>query len=198
MKRNLILSAIAVTAIATTSYAGGDLIIPDYIPVTEPVSAQAERVPVYVGVGLVRANYFTDAQKCEYEDVTYGAMLRAGYDFNEYIGVEARLMATFWEDDPQGGEKLQHIGIYAKPMLPVDEDANIYALLGYGWTNSSADGNRPEVDDSGFAAGVGLEYALANGQDDPEWGLFVDYQRLLIDSDMPDMDVISAGVTYDF
>ena len=39
-----------------------------------------------------------------------------------------------------------------------------------------------------------------DGQGDQErgWGLFVDYQRLLIKSDVPDMDVVSAGVTYDF
>ncbi len=30
------------------------------------------------------------------------------------------------------------------------------------------------------------------------WGIFVDYQRLLIKSDVPDMDVISLGVTYHF
>jgi len=72
------------------------------------------------------------------------------------------------------------------------------------------------MDDNGFSAGFGLEYDLSDKRDDydrniyyPEgfdgqgdqemgWGLFVDYQRLLIDSNIPDLDVVSAGVTYDF
>jgi len=154
--------------------------------------------PVYIGLGLVWGKYSgCDASPgCKYEDVTYGAMVRAGYEWNQYIGLEARALATFWGDDPLGGEKLRHFGLFAKPMYPI--------------------GNLPTVDESGFSAGIGLEYDLSSKEDDREketiydrgfdgqadqengWGLFVDYQRLLIKSDVPDMDVVSAGVTYDF
>ncbi|RUM69984.1 MAG: hypothetical protein DSZ09_05025, partial [Sulfurovum sp.] len=60
------------------------------------------------------------------------------------------------------------------------------------------DGKLITVDDSGFAAGAGVEFSLGEEDDGPAWGLFVDYQRLLISSDVPDMDVVSGGITYDF
>jgi OOP family OmpA-OmpF porin len=156
---------------------------------------------------------------CPYEDVTYGALLRAGYEWNQYFGVEARLLSTFWGADPLGGEKLQHIGIFAKPMYPIGDDFNIYGLLGYGWTKTRTELSGsllPTVNQGGFSAGLGLEYDLSSQSDDLDedvnydrifdgqadqeksWGLFVDYQRLLIDSNVPDLDVVSAGVTYDF
>jgi len=48
-----------------------------------------------------------------------------------------------------------------------------------------------------------MEVKLSSRDEDDEsyengWGLFLDYQRLVIDSEAPDMDVVSAGVTYDF
>ena len=63
---------------------------------------------------------------------------------------------------------------------------------------------------------MGLEFDLSSKDDDYEedvryerpfdghanqekgWGLFIDYQQLLIKSDLPDMDIVSIGVTYDF
>jgi hypothetical protein len=89
-------------------------------------------------------------------------------------------------------------------MMPINEQLNIYGLVGYGvtTTSTSGNGNLGEVDEDGFAAGVGLEYDIDTqdneGALESGWGLFVDYQRLLIDSDMPDMDVVSGGVTFDF
>ena len=207
MKKKIILSAIALSAMATMSYAGGDIDVPDYVPVVEPKPVEVEvvKTPIYLGVGLVRGRYYADNNcgngVCSYEDVTYGAMLRAGYDFNKYIGAEMRLLGTFWDAGELGGQTLQHMGIYAKPMLSVSEEANIYALLGYGWTKTNTDGKLQTVDANGFSAGAGIEFTVGEESDSDEpaaWGLFVDYQRLLIDSDMPDMDVISAGVTYDF
>ena len=144
-------------------------------------------------------------------------MARVGYEFNQYLGFEARYIATFWDEGSVYGQKLEHFGLFMKPMMPFNENFNLYGLLGYGWTqtNTSAVINKA-IDDNGFSAGVGLEYDLSDKRDDydrniyyPEgfdgqgdqekgWGLFVDYQRLLIDSDIPDLDVVSAGVTYDF
>ncbi|HFD14110.1 MAG TPA: porin family protein [Epsilonproteobacteria bacterium] len=185
----------------------------------EPIPAE-QPVPIYIGVGLVYGKYSgCTSPGCKYEDVTYGAMLRAGYEWNQYFGVEARMLATFWGADPLGGEKLQHIGIFAKPMYPLGEDFNVYGLLGYGWTKTTTELSGsllPTLNQSGFSAGLGLEYDLSDKEDDFEedtlydrnfdgqadeergWGLFVDYQRLLIDSNVPNLDVVSAGVTYDF
>jgi len=88
--------------------------------------------------------------------------------------------------------------------MPLENSLNIYGLVGYGLTTTSTggNGNLPEVDESGFAAGLGIEFDINSEDTDDSlesgFGLFVDYQRLLIKSDVPDMDVISGGVTYDF
>jgi OOP family OmpA-OmpF porin len=203
---------------STVLFAGGKNVSPAVVAI-EPIPA-AELTPVYVGVGLAYGKYSgCTSPGCKYEDVTYGVMLRAGYEWNQYFGVEARFLSTFLGADPLGGEKLQHIGIFAKPMYPLGEDFNIYGLLGYGWTKTSTELSGsllPTLSESGFSAGLGLEYDLSDKKDDKDedvlydrefdgqadqekgWGLFVDYQRLLIKSNIPDLDVVSAGVTYDF
>jgi len=204
MKKNIILSVAAIAATTTLGFAGGD-IVPVYEPVVAPEAIQYDSVPVYIGIGFNRGIYNNKCgNNCTYEDVTYGVTLRAGYDFNQYIGVEARYVGTFWDADELGGEELSHVGLYVKPMMPLGNSLNIYGLAGYGLTSTTTggNGNLGEVDESGFAAGLGLEFNINadNTEDSLEsgFGLFVDYQRLLIKSDVPNMDVVSGGVTFDF
>ncbi len=210
MKKCMLFSAMMSAALTLVVEAGGD-IEPALTPV-EPIAVQKTAIPVYLGAGFSVGRYFTDDD----EDVTYGAMVRAGYDVNQYIGFEARYIATFWDEGRTFGQRLEHIGLFVKPMLPFNENFNLYGLLGYGWTQTKTDGYFKTLEENGFSAGFGLEYDLSDkrydydptiyypegfdGQGDQEmgWGLFVDFQRLLVDSDMPDLDVISAGVTYDF
>jgi len=211
MKNKVIFSTITIALLSTVTYAGGD-IMPAMVPV-EPTPVNRVASPVYIGAGFVAGRYFAD----NYEDVTYGAMIRVGLDFNQYIGLEARYIATFWEEGKLYGQELEHFGLFVKPMLPFNENFNMYGLLGYGWTQTNTSGVlNKAIDDNGFSAGLGLEYDLSDKRDDydrninyPEgfdgqgdqekgWGLFVDYQRLLINSDIPDLDVVSAGITYDF
>ncbi|PTB83664.1 hypothetical protein C9926_01760 [Sulfurovum lithotrophicum] len=207
MKKKVFFSAI-VLCISTATYAGGNI-----VSVVEPIPVKKLATPIYLGAGFVTGRY----NASNYEDVTYGAMLRAGYEFNQYVGLEARYIATFWDKGSLYGQQLEHFGLFVKPMLPFNENFNLYGLLGYGWTQTDTSGIlNSALDDNGFSAGLGLEYDLSDKRDDydeniyyPEgfdgqadqemgWGLFVDYQRLLIKSDIPDLDVVSAGVTYDF
>ena len=145
-------------------------------------------------------------------------MGRVGYAWNKYLGVEARILGTFLGSDPLGGQELQHGGVFAKPMFPLGEGFDIYGLVGYGWTKTrtGGNGNLQTVDEGGLSAGIGLEYDLSSKSDDKEeyikysrpfdgqtnqengWGIFIDYQRLLIKSGVSDMDVVSIGFTYDF
>jgi OOP family OmpA-OmpF porin len=209
---------LATVLLSSTFLVAGGGVSPATVEV-EPIPV-AELTPIYLGIGLVYGKYNgCTSPGCNYEDVTYGAMLRAGYEWNQYFGVEARLLSTFLGADSLGGEKLQHIGIFAKPMYPLGEDFNIYGLLGYGWTKTRTQLSSsllPTLNTSGFSGGLGLEYDLSDQKDDKDedvlydrefdgqadqekgWGLFVDYQRLLIKSNVPDLDVVSAGVTYDF
>jgi len=218
MKKNILISLLAMATMSTSMYAGGKMVAPVEAPI-EPIPVTQTPSPIYLGLGILWGRYNGDCggAGCNYEDVTYGALLRAGYDFSQYFGIEGRILGTFLQAESGQGEELRHIGIYAKPMYPLGEDFNIYGLLGYGWTQTKTDGKHlKEVDESGFSAGIGLEYDLSDMEDDREedtiyeggfdgqgdqekgWGLFVDYQRLLIKSNVPDMDVVSGGVTYDF
>ena len=208
MKKGSIFSASILICLTMTLKAGGD-ITAELTPV-EPIGVKKEAVPVYIGIGSVAGRYFSS----NYEDVTYGTVARVGYDFNQYLGVEARYLGTFWDEGAVHGQGLEHVGLFLKPMLPVTDNINTYGLLGYGWTQTT--GINSAIDDNGFSAGLGMEYNFSDkreyydpniyypegfdGQADQEmgWGFFMDYQRLLIQSDIPDLDVVSAGITYDF
>jgi len=186
-----------ITTLSTTLYAGGKGVVPAVAPVV-PIET-IDPSPWYLGAGLVWAK-LSDCKlvDCSYEDVTYGAMLRGGYEFNEYFGLEARGIRTFLDEGPFGGAPLQHVGLYVKPQYPISERINAYALLGYGYTENLGNGARLDYfdNDSGFSAGLGLEYDLSD--QGRGWSLFLDYQRLLIKSDVPDLDAISFGLRYDF
>jgi len=218
MKRNILIAG-TIIAITTSLHGGGKNILPAVAPVV-PLEL-TDPSPWYIGAGFVMGRFYSDqcpkTFTCAYEDLTYGLMVRGGYEWNQYIGIEARGIRTFWGADDLGGEKLQHIGFFAKPTYPIGEDFDLYGLLGYGWTKTITDSQYlPHINESGFSWGVGLEFDLSSKDDDYEedvryerpfdghanqekgWGLFIDYQQLLIKSDLPDMDIVSIGVTYDF
>jgi hypothetical protein len=82
---------------------------------------------------------------------------------------------------------------------------NIYALAGFGHTIIDTTCKAPFYKKNGFSFGAGMEYdfnSLSNEQGDAEtgWGMFVDYQNLLLDQGAFKIrsNVFSAGITYDF
>jgi OOP family OmpA-OmpF porin len=167
----------------------------------------------YAGIGITGVKYENNCKcknglKAKNKDTTYGIVGRVGYDFNEYIGVEARGSRTDWDND---GSKVKHAGVYVKPMLPIGNSSNLYGLVGVAKT--TVNGRMPTVNAEGLALGVGVEVDLSkdspkdgkyardfDGHGDQETGLgvFVDYERMHVKSNSPDLDAISAGVTYDF
>ncbi|SHO81460.1 putative outer membrane protein A [hydrothermal vent metagenome] len=208
MKR-IVLSVTTVVAMSSVTFAGGD-----FIPVVEPVMV-IPPVPInttglYVGIGLV-ATYFDGVCSCgnSYEDYTYGALLRLGYDYNEYIGLEARVLTSQIEDE--GAKIKSHYGVFLKPQYHITDDINVYGLLGYANTEV---GDTIKIDDSGFSWGVGLEYDISDdkkedgiydrafdgkGNQEKGLGLYIDYQKLLQKDNYPhDMHVLSVGLSYDF
>jgi len=72
-------------------------------------------------------------------------MAKIGYDFSEYLGVEARAIRTNWEYE---GGKLKHAGIFVKPMYLIDEDITLYGLVGYAKTSM---GTKRNFSDTGLA-----------------------------------------------
>ncbi|RLA68608.1 MAG: hypothetical protein DRG09_07665 [Epsilonproteobacteria bacterium] len=218
MRKLILVSLMSLVTLSTSIYAGGKGVAEATTAVV-PIET-IDPSPWYLGAGIVWAKLSgCNLQPgCEYEDVTYGAMVRGGYDYNQYVGIEARYIRTFLDEGPFGGAPLAHIGIFLKPQYPVSERVNVYGLLGYGYTENLGNGARLDYFDSGsgFSAGAGIEYDLSDREYDREdngiydrdfdgyadqgrgWSLFLDYQRLLIDSDIPDLDAISLGLRYDF
>lgn len=203
MKKSIILSMMAVFAMTDMGFAGGDF-IPEYQPeIIQPEADETEVLEeevlsdVYIGAGPARGRYFSDCGngECSYEDVTYGVLVRGGYNFSEYFGIETRLISTFLDKGPLGGQALSHFGFFLKPMVNLSPKTNIYAFLGYGMTKTSNDGKLETVDESGFSAGGGVEFGIDKNA---SWRFFTDYQRLVIKNDVPDLDVISAGINYHF
>lgn len=154
----------------------------------------------YIGIGAVWAKLTgCNLKKCSYEDVTYGGVLRVGYDYNDYLGMEVRAMKTFLDEGPYGGTPLQHIGFFVKPKYIVTKQINLYALLGYAYTENLGNEGRLTYfnNDSGFSAGVGTEYKFLTNAN-ARWSVFIDYQRLLIKANVADLDMISFGLKYRF
>ena len=197
-------------------------------PVKEPVATK--EIPVvppplpikdiktnglYAGIGISAAKFQPNCQgtgtsRCSKSapDKTIGLMGRVGYDVNQYIGVEARGIRTNWRNH---GGKIKHAGVFVKPMLPVGDATNVYALAGVAKTTTQ--GRLQRVDTKSFAWGVGVEYDVSedtakdgrynrkfDGHGDQEKGLgvFADYERLVQKSGSPDLDTVNVGLTYDF
>ena len=203
--------------------AGGKVIVPAYtevIPIPPP--KQISPVPVYIGVGAVASSISRDSCSCDptgadLKDLRYGGIVRLGYDFNNYFGIEARALKTFGSNV---FSEVSHYGIYAKPQYHVADAANVYALLGYGqttvdYTNGVLSSHNPK---SGFSYGAGFEYDF-NGEDAEEgaeegysrtfdgqgdqeegWGIWADIQNLLTDEGLmhTNSNIVTAGITYDF
>ena len=193
--KNIVLSAVAIVAMSSFSVAGGDI-----APVVEPVID----VPVvmtdsgfYVGVayGLVDGtfNALVGAIGSDNEvKSTHNTLgLLAGYKVNSYVAVEDRynmsLSEGTWSDNgtdvalTDTDDKVAAWGVFVKPMYPVTDALDIYALLGYGETTFTTGtvGNNPLVGASldivatGFQYGAGLSYDVTDSV-----AVFVDYVSL--------------------
>jgi len=138
--------------------------------------------PWYVGVGLTTGI----ASDTYCEDITYGVMLQTGYKVHENVALEFRAVKTNWEYE---GGKIEHYGVFVKPNYPLAKDVNLYALLGYGKTTLSKQAN---IDETGLAYGAGSTYKLG------EYELFLDYEHLISNSDIPSIDALSLGVAFSF
>ncbi len=165
----------------------------------------------YAGLGIVATRYKTSCStRCSKSgiDKTIGVLGRVGYDFNKYIGLEARGIRTSLKDD---GGTVKHAGVFIKPMFPVGDKSNIYGLIGLAKTTTQ--GKLQRTDAETLALGAGVEVDLSkdspkdgrynrefDGQGDQEKGvgIFVDYEKMVVKSGAPALDALSAGLTYDF
>ena len=216
MMNKIVVSAMIVMGLASNILAGGKYagvteseVVPIYVPTINPI-------PIYIGLGLVAVALDRDPCTCgntETKDLRYGSVMRLGWDHNNYVGVEARVLKTL-----ENGvfSETTHYGLYLKPQYPVSEQMNVYALIGYGKTKVDyTNGIRSSTtDENGFSYGAGFEYDFGadkslgiysrafDGQGDQEkgWGMWMDVQHLLKNDGAvhTTSNILTTGITYDF
>ncbi|MCD6654215.1 MAG: porin family protein [Sulfurovum sp.] len=201
-------SIVAAVAMNAFVFAGGD-IAPVEPEVTVPEVVEPAPFPgaFYVGLGYAYMNMNIDEIQREEADISaHSALLLAGYNYNQYFGLEARYAMNigdpefdgYGEDDDPDGD-FTNAAIYLKAMYPF-EKINVYALLGYGQVtlDTTESGDHSE---SGFQWGLGANYAITENI-----GVFADYTRLYDDEGFDGaflgqdvvVDSINLGVTYTF
>jgi opacity protein-like surface antigen len=182
--KKVTLSIIAVVAMNTFAMAGGD-ISPVEPQITVPEVSESTPGSFYVGAGYSYMNLDAEIAGEHDGDAT---LLLAGYNFNQYIGVEARYAGLT--------DCLENAAIYVKPMYPIGA-ASVYGLIGYGET--TYDNGAASESDNGFQWGIGANYAVTENI-----GVFADYTNLFDDSSFDGtnndvtVDSINVGVTYTF
>jgi len=190
--KNIVLSTVAVLAMSTFAVAGGDIApVEEPVVVVEPVVTDSG---FYLGLGYsllstdtqtVAGNVSTDITSDDYSMV----MFQAGYKFNSYVALEGR----YWMgiDDNSWLAASENVtgevdawGIYVKPMYPVTDAFDVYALLGYANTDYSVTGT--SIGDlDGFSWGLGASYSFTDSV-----SVFVDYVNLYNDN----YDVINSAL----
>ena len=222
--KNIVLSAVAVLAMSSFAVAGGDI-----APVEEPMVVEPVITDSGFYLGLAYSYMTAESIDTEYypnttvvttflDDSVSSAMIQAGYKFNSYVAVEGRYWFGGTTDsvlvpgynDVFAEADIDSWGIYVKPMYPVTDAFDIYALLGYASStydvivtqgNVKATVNN-DIDYDGFSWGLGASYAFTDNV-----AVFVDYVSLYDDkTDFADAsgnqeDTLSTwnfGVTYQF
>ncbi len=222
-------SIVAALAVSTFAFAGGD-IAPVEPEVSVPEVVESTPGSFYVGLGYsyISADYL----EADYSNAAPGApipmmdgemtadsmLFLAGYNFNQYIGIEGRYTMNIGDLSADGGyydtfntsADISNIAGYVKLMYPIGA-LNVYGLLGYGKTTlvdgkkvmaapPSTDVTFSDLSESGFQWGIGANYAVTDNL-----GIFVDYTKLNDGDDFDpivfddvSVDAISVGVTYTF
>jgi len=226
------LSVVTVLAMSAFAMAGGDI-----VPVVEPVveaPPPAAKTGFYVGgaISLIQNDFRSWYYDYDYNDIYenntmaigntdhIAGMLQVGYKFNPYLAVETRYWIAGDEDwsDPVNWDEtdtfttgFDAMGLYLKPMYPVMDGLDVYALLGfdimnYDLTAKNGDGSpyaHRNFSDTAFSYGVGASYAVNDS-----FAVFVDYVRLYDDTiqvfwnydTFADItsDTWNFGITYSF
>lgn len=218
--KNFTLSVATVLAMSTFAMAGGD-IAPVEPMVEEVVPASDSGFYIGGAFSLANSQYdhsqnygYTDGTdylntwNYEYDSNAY--MLQAGYKFNQYIAIEGRYWGSMDSYQYDGanyvdGQLVDNYygysdgdwsawGIYAKPMYPVTESFDVYALLGYG--NVSIDdnwyNNNTLLDADVFQWGIGASYSITENT-----SVFIDYVQLCDGESGASYVPVDSGYDYD-
>lgn len=201
--KKILLSVVAMAAMSTASFAGGD--IDPIEPVVSTPMVEESEGRLYVGLGISAAAVANDTLTIFSEeagqDRTGDILFQAGYEFNPYIAVEGRYSTSISEGDILSRDVW---GVYLKPQFPVTSEMSVYALLGYGGLSlDGTNGANVALDDTGFQWGIGASYDVTSNV-----ALFVDYVSVANDmtadayplagSDELSSVALTVGLTYTF
>ncbi len=187
--KNITLSAIVFLAMGTYTVAGGNIVLVEESVVEVQQEVVNDDSGFYIGVAYTAIANETTISNGVNGEVDYdGFMLQAGYKFNPYIAVEAR----YWDggdkrlnmshpvghpdgDDHSVPSEFDAWGIYVKPMYPVTEALDVYALLGWGEQDTVNHIYTPG--DGTFSWGLGAAYSFTENV-----SVFVDYVSIYDDT----------------
>ena len=218
--KNIVLSAVAVAAMSSFALAGGD--IAPVEPVVEPVVMEVSDAGFYLGLAysymMSDVGHFDNNRNLGFnlDTDSHALMFQAGYKINSYVAIEGRYWEGLSDDafawDNNGVNSRFNAdqsawGIYVKPMYPVTDSLDVYALLGYGEATvngvKDASGSH-DLDSDGFSWGVGAAYSFTENV-----SIFLDY--VAFDNDNfnfgtnnatfkydHEMDTVNFGVSYKF
>ena len=225
--KNIVLSAVAVFTMSSFAVAGGGIVPIGEPIIEEPIIVENLDAGFYLGLGygsLKGEQTYTDGNwKVEFNSRDFDQLLlQAGYKFNAYVAVEGRYW--FGMNDLTGDygiyngvlynteENLDAFGIYVKPMYPVTDAFDIYALLGYASTTLNqnfkagnvviSNSTDLDLDLDGLSWGLGAAYTF-----NENISIFADYVVLYDDTyDKYDFDassefeinIVNVGVSYKF
>jgi len=210
--KNIVLSAVAVLAMSSFAVAGGDIAPVEAPMMIEPV---VDDSGFYLGLAYSSLNAVYDDADYDVDtlfDKSWSEiMVLAGYKFNSYVAVEGRYWFGLSEDTTfnflgtASDGSADAWGVYVKPMYPVTDEFDIYALLGYAGTNITGDTGTFDYDKTldGFSWGLGASYEFTENI-----AAFVDYTSLYNDTEIHNIlgginidgtvDAWNFGVTYKF
>ncbi len=200
------LSIVALLLSSTYVVAGGDItpIIEPEVIVPEVIVVESELTGFYAGLGYSCLQMGLDQPYLDMRAMT-ALSVEAGYNFNQYLAVEARYTASIGDitiKNAQGVEHdtdtidMQNIGVYVKPQYTMNQ-FSIYGLLGYGQFS---------IDNGNSLSEASIQYGLgANVMVSTNIGIFADFRRLY--DDETGFDILSeeimansytVGVNYHF
>ena len=165
---------------------------PDPIPVPKPVVVApvvAEALGMYIAGGLTdvavssgnRASLFKSKIG---QDRQIGFTGRIGYDFMDFLGAELRGTYGIAKDS---GNKFKQIGAYLKPNYDINDNVNLYGLLGASKTNPGVGSN------TGFSYGAGLDYGISD-----KVSVFTDVVNYMKKSGTASQWGLTLGAAYQF
>ncbi len=223
--KNIMLSSAALLVVGTQIVIAGGDIAPVEPVVPVPVVTNNDTSDFYIGLGLSDTRVFSTDSKwfgvapTMDEELSY--TLLAGYNFNEYIGIEGRYSKSFTERDYADTTVWS---IFLKPQYRFWEtDPNkdgyddgyftVYGLLGFGNTRvEGTDGDNSNtsawpsalgqdiLNKTGFQWGLGVSYTLVDideGERKNTWSVFIDYTRDASDASISSKLYHYLGTTTD-